>query len=1220
MSPSCAISSCDRTHNGRPDPYNRRADSRLIQPVEFREDDGLDESRPEARVVHASDQLAQLASLSSEPQLTAFESRRSTLQAYLDYAPRLDAEDRAEFCADAHRIAAAALEAAASDAERSIALKLWAELCIWESDGLYEPDRSHQLRQAVAKLEQATSADPGHLAARKVLARALSKLAERDDHYRAAYSDFERASQSAPDDWRVWHDWAQMLSEHASHVESSRARELLGQAAELLRRGGDQVVTPEAVARLHEGRGLTLRALAQRSSAPEGLAHRECSQAEFQRATEREPGLESAWRHWAELLLEQAQFAQTLEDQKELQQKALEVLWRGTQAMTDRAAASRLSLQRGVALFAIARASSAAEAESFFEEAKHELIRAADFDPAHSEVFRTAAELARSRAKLAVPSRARAQLGAALELLGRGLATANTDPSRALLHTACGTTWAEMAGLRAGKLRETALDQAEREFERATFLDLTAAMPWCAWAEVACERARRAETTSARETTQRAFDLLTQGLTHVTGESASELLHARGQVSLVAAELYSSSERATELDRAIADFERACDVRRTYVAAWRSWSGVFTSRARRARRLDTALSLFERADDVLDTAVQSVPLGEGTAALLTERAHIFLLQAKHLRGSERRGCYERALACLEEATQLAPASGWAWKAWGRTHAERARYDETIDATDCFVIALGAYDRASEHFDLSTRHEVWIDLARELGMFARRDPDAASGLVDSLADRLEHAASEVPSQRARYRLARGTLYEEAGRYAAAEADYVDGRRAAAPVREALYCQHRLSALRDGRGRAAGERRRTLRAYARYVRHHTPNPDPEVLGLWASVSYETHGPTEAVEMRMADAIARRAPARTWLLTSMELSRERGEADPRARLELIDRTRALQVELEALELPPADRELLLGELALHTAEYPRAARRLATALALDPWNASASETLGRVRLAQGALPDACEQLEHALSLAPRDFATLPLYAAALARSGEFDAADRAYAQAQACAPEDARVLLGWAEACLLRAHASQIDVESEMYVRALEYADSAIRAVRAGACRRLRPKQLAQAYYVRGYARLKLVEHGKHGLGSDWVLSARKDLRTAFRIHPRHHEAPRALTQLAADGVVRRAEAQRAAVGIVSFLALGDFVFAQLSFWATTMPVLQLCLGSACSPAIPLQALDVFGYCVVTFGALGCTGLALLLPHWLRLQPKAIALEHRPLEPEATRSCEP
>src|SRR5690349_21003735 len=46
---------------------------------------------------------------SSAPQ-NAFEERIATLQTYLEHAPRLDAESRVEYCADAHRIALAALE------------------------------------------------------------------------------------------------------------------------------------------------------------------------------------------------------------------------------------------------------------------------------------------------------------------------------------------------------------------------------------------------------------------------------------------------------------------------------------------------------------------------------------------------------------------------------------------------------------------------------------------------------------------------------------------------------------------------------------------------------------------------------------------------------------------------------------------------------------------------------------------------------------------------------------------------------------------------------------------------------------------------------------------------------------------------------------------------------------------------------------------------------
>jgi hypothetical protein len=448
---------------------------------------------------------------SSAPQ-NAFEERIATLQTYLDHAPELDVESRVEYCADAHRIALAALEAAPDDEKRSLALKLDAQLCIWEADGLADPERTGLLQRAVAKLEQSTQLDSSNIAAHKLLARALTKLAERDGPFREAYTGFERKSLSAPADWRVWHDWANALTEHAQRLDGVRARELLREAAELLQRGTGAVTDSEARARLSDDRGLALRALASRSSLPDGLLHLEESELEFERATEREPCLEAAWSHWAELLLDRARLAEG-EPRRELQNRALEVLWRGMQAMSEPQAACRLSIQRSRALLAIALSGGVEECEARFEEAMHELARATERDPESVAALSLGAEVCCVRARLAEPERAAVLLRDALQYNARASALAQPQvrrapEHRARLHCQRGSIWQALSELQAGRARRIALESAALEFEHAAAVCPTDLETVVTTARFWCDEARHAELARARDLTGRATELL----------------------------------------------------------------------------------------------------------------------------------------------------------------------------------------------------------------------------------------------------------------------------------------------------------------------------------------------------------------------------------------------------------------------------------------------------------------------------------------------------------------------------------------------------------------------------------------------------------------------------------------------------------------------------------------------------------------------------------------
>ena len=1184
---------------------------------------GVDESRIEPEVVTNDTAPAPPAPMASEPPADSFDALLSTLQAYLEHAPQLDPESRAEFCADAHGIALAALDAATDDEKRSFVLKQWAELCIWESEGLDDPDRIQRLQQSVAKLEQATLLDSSNIGAHKTLARALTKLAERDDRYGAAYTVFERASISAPHDWRVWHDWAQALTEQATRVDSNRARELLSEAAQLLQRGSDTVAEPEARARLIDDRGLTLRALAQRSSMPDGLAHLEQSQLEFQRATEREPTLEPAWSHWAELLLEQARLASS-EQRLQLQNRALEVLWRGIQAIGDAKAASRLSIQRGQALIAIGLHGAADESNGRFEEAAHELTRAAERDPSNVRALQVAAEVCSVRARLAEPKRARELLHSALATNQRALELAEQQPpeletrdaQRARLHCQRGAIWESLGEQSRGRARKIAFEQAEQEFERAPGVSSKDAETLQATARFLCTQARYAEPEHARELVERASELLFDVAESASDEQTeAELHHAYGLTALAQMDLAWGIGRDLILANATIAFQDACSARRTFVTAWRSWSRLCSDCARRDGSFESALEQFQEADDVLDAAVQSVPLGEGTAALLTERAAIFLAQAKRVRGSERRQCYERAIACLEEATQLAPALAEAWQCWGLLLAERGHYDATVDSAECFSGALERYQRAADTLPLDQRHRVWIELGRELGAFARRDPDGASALVNDLAERLGIAMREIPSQRAEYCLARGTLLRDAGRFAAAEFDYLRGRDAGVPVRESLNCHYQLCSLLEDRGLAKREHGRLRRNYERYLRTHAPRLDAEIVGQYGRLLYEQRGPTEPAELQLAAAIALRPPAAyRFEMLQVELARERARTDPRTVAALGVRLEAAREELETSDMEPALRELQLGKLALYRADHARARKHLETALGLDRWSAPACELLGLLALEHSQYEQACELLSAAHELAPREFEILPLLATTLTRLGEFTDAELVFQRAIATAPFDALAMLAWADACLSRTSTSS---HPELLARAHEYASMAIDLARKHKSRRLRAHQLAQAHYTRGYAAIRLCERAPD---LDRWEQARADFRAALRIDPQAHEARRALARLAANGASRRLTLQRAASSFIGALAFGVFTIAQIGFWPRAQPIIQLCAGVECTAPLSLRALNVTGYATLTFGGLAFIALAVALPHWLRPKPASIPLERKPVEPEATRAVTP
>jgi tetratricopeptide (TPR) repeat protein len=242
------------------------------------------------------------------------------------------------------------------------------------------------------------------------------------------------------------------------------------------------------------------------------------------------------------------------------------------------------------------------------------------------------------------------------------------------------------------------------------------------------------------------------------------------------------------------------------------------------------------------------------------------------------------------------------------------------------------------------------------------------------------------------------------------------------------------------------------------------------------------------------------------------------------------------------------------------------------------------------------------------------LPLLAATLARLGEYAQSEQVFRQASAASPNDARVALAWADACLVRA-STEDDIE--LFARAHEYATSAIDWTRQSKSRRLPAHLLAQAHYARGYAAIRLSERA---VDLERWQQARRDFRSALLRNPQHHEASRALARLAANGAITRLTFRRAAASFLGVLALGIFAIAQIGFWPRAQPVIQLCAGRECTGAFSLRALTLMGYAMLTFGALAFIALAVALPHLLRPRPASVPLERRPVDLEAARGGVP
>jgi tetratricopeptide (TPR) repeat protein len=183
-------------------------------------------------------------------------------------------------------------------------------------------------------------------------------------------------------------------------------------------------------------------------------------------------------------------------------------------------------------------------------------------------------------------------------------------------------------------------------------------------------------------------------------------------------------------------------------------------------------------------------------------------------------------------------------------------------------------------------------------------------------------------------------------------------------------------------------------------------------WAFVHYLLNagdGRRQLQLLRFIELTAAGAPFETSFRQSFKASYESLEAELKEYVRRENfRVRNTQLEahlnveagLESLRLTDADAHYFLGDLLLHINRYDDAASQLQKAIALNPASASATASLGMVRVRQRRGAEARRLLKQATTLAPDNYLTHYYYAYALSREEmddeqEIDAYEAATAQ---------------------------------------------------------------------------------------------------------------------------------------------------------------------------------------------------------------------------------
>jgi tetratricopeptide (TPR) repeat protein len=334
---------------------------------------------------------------------------------------------------------------------------------------------------------------------------------------------------------------------------------------------------------------------------------------------------------------------------------------------------------------------------------------------------------------------------------------------------------------------------------------------------------------------------------------------------------------------------------------------------------------------------------------------------------------------------------------------------------------------------------------------------------------------------------------------------------------------------------------------------------------------------------------------------------EAPPEIQAQLsyaIHRARELR-EKEAGPSGQFENLLSLADLHIETRDWAEARGALDRAAAFAVGSrlkgARVATRRGLVSYGFEEYGDAIKHYRWALRVDPGDLTLRSDLGKALLRSKQLSAAREEFARVLRSAPGHIDAILGAAEVCIDMAD----DGDRDQYRLAEQHLTNAIQHGRnsESGSKRLRPNEVANIYYLRGYAQIKRLE-GEAPMAAPLVLlGALNDFRRCKSEDPRHPKAGEAIEKITKRLRTGASEAIAGVLGpIVVFVAgLFVFLFTQLDFFFR-----ETAVRGAFSLPEKSSVTDATTYIALTFGALLFMVAALYLPNLRKLKVPGIELE--------------
>ncbi|MBM3235438.1 tetratricopeptide repeat protein [Candidatus Poribacteria bacterium] len=615
-------------------------------------------------------------------------------------------------------------------------------------------------------------------------------------------------------------------------------------------------------------------------------------------------------------------------------------------------------------------------------------------------------------------------------------------------------------------------------------------------------------------------------------------------------------------EEAIERYKKAIEVKPNYADVYNNWGLALADQ----KKYEEAIEKFKKAIEI--DPEYALAYNNWGAALADQKK------------------YEEAIEKFKKAIEVDPKQALAYNNWGAALADQKKYEEAIEkykkAIEIDPNHALAYNNWGYDLAAQKKYEEAIENYKKA---VEIDPDYADAYFNwglALSDQKKYEEA----------------IEKFKKAIQADEDYV-------------YAYHNIAYFlgRQGKyqeGWEAWEKAR--RVYERTKKKAKAINNADHFYYYGWVLYDVFG-----ELNEAEEIYKEGltldPNHTGILTGLvNLYLEQKDEDVRERTNVYWKARENYRKAERLLNDQRQKEddastlLQLGELLLKMEEhteaeeekYSEAEKYFMRALEKNRESATPYADLGVLYTFREDFKRGAQYFEDALKRDPDELTIWSNLAEAYLRSNLKEKAEAEYKRILRITSEHIESQIGLGEVYT----AMGDDGDRDMYEQAIRhFTDGINMAESKKGSKRMKKKELAAAYYSRGYASVKLYEISKV-IGDERLLhDALGDFEECFRLDPDYHKAGRAIEKLKKR--LSRFSLQRLmeklGPPLISVSSLFVFILSQCSFF----------FGK------PNISIEVGYYALLTFGSLIFTVAGLSLPQILKLKVAGIELEKSSVE---------